>query len=236
MEDEPLTLSPAELAVVFQHLIGRDAASQHLLSADMDFDESELEAARRSLIERGLLIANPRRSDTALAFSLEPVLRTITRPAALGILQVSRPGLPARTINISWAEGNTVANWIDETGRHVIEPLASVREVGEAAVGWTAIGSFTPRRGGEAIDPESVVRLARQRAVFMAVGGVLEDEQHAQAVSWITGDDALWLIDGRRAGSEPALVSVSASDVAEAVRSLMEGAVADATERAASLA
>jgi hypothetical protein len=229
MASEPLRLSPAELAVVFQHLIGRDVSSQNTLLADSGMSEDQLGEARRALIERGLLMGDSRRSDTALSPSLEPILQTVTAPKALGILQISKPGEAPMVVYISWTESTIAANWIDRDGQHVIEPLPSLAAVGEAIVRWTAIGAFNKAKASETPDAEAIVEKANQRAVFMAVGGVLEDEQHAQAVSWITSEDRLWLMDGQGNGQQPSVHLASAADVRKEVESLLENATAKAS-------
>lgn len=232
MAAEPLKLTPAELAVIFQHFLARDPGSQRALFADMNVEEDQLEGARRALRERGLLMGDTRRNDTALSPALEPLLRTVTTPQALAILQVSKPGAPPRVTFINWTEGMIAGNWLDEDGQHVIQPLASLQAVGESVVGWTGAGPFKRVKKTGEIDPDSVVKNASQRAVFVAVAGVLADEQRARAACWITSGDLLWLIDGQADAQGIFIRPASAAIVRETVQTMMSDAVAETTARA----
>ena len=79
-------------------------------------------------------------------------------------------------------------------------------------------------KGTKQVDPEAIVAAASQRAVFMAVGGMQEEEQHPQALSWLTSGDRLWLMDGQGDGQEPVVRQASAEDIRKKVQSLMVAA------------
>src|SRR5512135_3564487 len=92
---EPVSLTPAEMAVVFQHMLGPAVAEGGLLG-DLNLEPPALDAARARLLERGLLRPAPDRSRprTFIAPGTQALFGAVTRPLMLGVLQVMRPGQP----------------------------------------------------------------------------------------------------------------------------------------------
>src|SRR5260221_6276514 len=90
---DPLILAPAEMAVVFQHVLG-PAAGEGGLLGDLNLSPPALAAARARLLERGLLRPAPNAAlgQTFIAPGARTLLDAVTRPLLLCVLQVMAPG------------------------------------------------------------------------------------------------------------------------------------------------
>ena len=173
-------------------------------------------------------MSNPRRSESALAPSLEPILRTVTQPQVLGVLQFTKTGEPSRAAYVSWTADKTVINRADPDGVHTLQPLASSQEVGEAVCRETGVEAFKRPKISEPADLEAIVGSASMRAVFMAVSDLTADQQHVRAASWIVSGDQLWLAVGMGAEETPRMHPAAADHVSEAVQSLIDTAISEA--------
>jgi len=232
MSAELVNLSRAELAVVFQHLWGQGLASSDTMLADLDLGADELAAGRQSLIERGLLLAAPRRSDTALSPSLEPVLQAVTRPQVLGVLQIGGAGSATRSAHFSWRPGTLVFNRVTEAGDHVLELMPDSEQVGKAVVEYSALSAFTQAAEEDPSDPETIVREASVRAVFMAVADPAAVQPATEAVSWLVSRDRLWLVTPAEADQSPVIRQAIAAEVGAEAKRLLEHAIERVRSRA----
>src|SRR5947209_6521865 len=115
----PLVLTPAEMAVVFQHLLGPAGAEGGLLG-DLDLRPAALEEARAKLLQRGLLRLAPDRAhlQTFIAPAARALFGTVTRPLMLCVLQVMLPGQDERGAYFSWTPDLLVLNTVDPQGNH----------------------------------------------------------------------------------------------------------------------
>src|SRR5258707_6561399 len=132
---DPLILAPAEMAVVFQHLLGPAAAEGGLLG-DLNLSPPALAAARARLLERGLLRPAPNAAlrQTFIAPGARTLLDAVTRPLMLCVLQVMQPGQEERGAYFSWTPDLLVFNSIDAHGNHRLEPLPSLEPVADRAL------------------------------------------------------------------------------------------------------
>lgn len=225
MSGESLQLSRAELAVVFQHLWGQPEIPNDTMLAGLELGPDEVAEGRHSLIERGLLFAAPRRSDTALSPSLEPMLEAVTRPRVLGVLQLSSAARTARSAYFSWTPATLVFNRVTEAGDHFLEVIPGPAGVSKAVIEFSALSDYQQGAEEMAPDPEAIVREASTRAVFMAVAEPATDRPATEAVSWLISGEKLWLMAPLEADRAPELRRATAAAVGEEVRSLLEHAI-----------
>jgi hypothetical protein len=191
--------------------------------ADMDLDEAALSEGRRSLVDRGLLFVDSRRSDSALSPSLEPVLTAVTRPQVLGVLQVTSRDSAPRSAYVSWTPETVVLNKVTEAGDHLLETLPAVEAIGKTALNFSGVTGFKKEGKGMAPDPEAIVRDATLRAVFLAVSDPAAVEPQTAAMSWLVSGDALWLMAGE--GETPLLEPATADEVGGRVVSMLNTAI-----------
>src|SRR5437867_3301345 len=132
---QPLVLTPAEMAVVFQHLLGPAAAEGGLLG-DLDLRPPALDAARARLLARGLLRPAPDRAHpkTYIAPGERALLGAVTRPFMLCVLQVMQPGQDEHGAYFSWTPDMLVFNTVDPQGNHRLEPLPSLDAIAGRAL------------------------------------------------------------------------------------------------------
>ncbi len=230
---EPITLTPAEMAVMFRRLLGETAAVDAALRADLDLGPEEIAQARKRLIERGLLIARPGfKGDALVAPPLFLQFNTVTRPAVLGTLEVARPGQAARMVNYSWRGGWFVRNHVDENGNHVLRPLASAEALADDALRETGIEPAGPAATSEpapaqpTADREAVARAATLRAVLMVVANASTPRQEAQALSWLVSGGQLWLVARSQQPDQAGMRVVSPAELRAAVLGHFNAAIA----------
>jgi len=223
MSAEQLRFSQAEMAVVFQHLWGQPPTSETMMG-DLKLNEDSLADGRRSLVDRGLLFADSRRSDSALSPALEPILAAVTRPQVLGVLQISRPGKEGWSAYFSWTPETIVFNQVAEAGDHLLEKLPGVEAIGKAALHLSGVNGFKKGRAGAAADPEAIVREASIRGIFMAVSDPAAVEPATEAISWLVSGGEIWLLAAGE-GETPRLKPATAEEVGRQVDLLMNSAV-----------
>jgi hypothetical protein len=169
---EPLVLSPAEMAVVFEHLLGPAGAAGGLLG-DLDLRPPALDAARARLLERGVLRLAPDRANpkTFIAAWARTVLGAVTRPLMVCVLQVMRPGQDERGAYFSWTPEMLVFNTIDRQGNHRLEPLPGLEAIAECALAECGLLDFKPEPQPlpAGFAPDTSGRATSLRAVFMTV-------------------------------------------------------------------
>lgn len=224
MTTQPLKLTHAEMAVIFQQLFGPELLPQGDLFADLKVDEAGLEAARRSLVERGLMHFAPDPSQVAFDPSTLALFQTVTRPQVVGILQIGSPDGPSKEMYFSWTPDRIVRNYVDEKDAHILELLPSVDAIGEAAVRESGIGELTAVKPELAGNPETVIGGASLRAVFMIAANLQAPEQDARAASWLVKDNQLWLIT-RQEGERGAMEPVTAETVQDTVVAMVNQAI-----------
>ena len=209
MTHEPLVLAPAEMAVIFQHLLGPAAGQATGLFGDLNLAPDSLATARARLLERGLLRPAPDRASRAtfIAPHVRPLLGAATRPLMLAILQVMRPGQPERGAYFSWTPDLLVYNTTDAQGNHRLEALPSIDAVADRAVAECGLLEFKPARagnlGGEhglppagagATSPDAVAQAATLRVVFMTVASARTAHEHVRGLVWLVSQGQLYLL------------------------------------------
>lgn len=224
MATQPLTFTNAEIAVIFQQLLGPDLLPKSDLFADLKVDEAGLKAARKSLIKRGLMHVAPDPNEIAFEPSALALFQTVTRPEVVGILQIGSPGKPSKEMYFSWTPDRIVRNYVDEKDHHILEPLPSIEAIGEAAVRESGIGELTEVKPDLSGNPETVISGANLRAIFMAVANLQSPEQESQAASWVVNNNQLWLIT-KQEGDSGAMEPVTAETVQATVVAMVKQAV-----------
>jgi len=224
MSAEELRFSKAEMAVVFQHVWAQPSVPNETMLVDLNLDEAALSAGRRSLVDRGLLFADSRRSDSALSPSLEPTLSAVTHPEVLGVLEIGSPGNAPRSAYISWTREMVVLNQVTQSGDHVLNPLPGVDAIGEAALQFSDLNRYKKAKAEPVPDPETIARRATLRAVFMAVADPAALQPATEAVAWLVSGDGIWLMEEGE-GETPRLMPASAAEVGRKVVSMMRAAI-----------
>ena len=209
MTHEPLVLAPAEMAVIFQHLLGPAAGQATGLFGDLNLAPDSLATARARLLERGLLRPAPDRASRAtfIAPHVRPLLGAATRPLMLAILQVMRPGQPERGAYFSWTPDLLVYNTTDAQGNHRLEALPSIDAVADRALAECGLLEFKPARagnlGGEhglppagagATSPDAVAQAATLRVVFMTVASARTAHEQVRGLVWLVSQGQLYLL------------------------------------------
>jgi hypothetical protein len=217
-----LQLSQAEMAVVFQHLWSQPASATETMLGDLNLDEASLIEGRRSLVERGFLFEPPRRSETVLSPSLEPVLTAVTRPQVLGVLKVSTSA--GRDGYLSWTPATTVFNYVTKDGGHMLEALPDLGAIGETVSRFSDLGRFKKPPAGAVADPEEIARKATLRGVFLCVVDPASPEPGAEAIAWLVSADEIWLMEAG-GGEAPQLMPASATEIGGKVTAMMKTAV-----------
>src|SRR5579859_957448 len=200
---ETLILTPAEMAVVFQHILGPTGAEGGLLG-DLDLLPPALDAARARLLERGLLRPAPDRArpQTFIAPRASALLGAVTRPMMLGVLQIMRPGQAEHGVYFSWTPDMLVCNSLDPQGNHRLEPLAGLEAMADRALVECGLDQFKPAPAPLPASPEAVGRGASLRAVLMTVASARTTHEKVQGLAWLISAGRLWLMapPGQRAG------------------------------------
>jgi hypothetical protein len=192
---EPLILTPAEMAVVFQHLLGPSAAEGGLLG-NLDLSPPALAAARARLLERGLLRAAPDRAQlkTFIAPGARALLGAVTRPLMLCVLQVMVPGQDERGAYFSWTPDMLVFNSVDPQGNHRLEPLSSLEALADRALAASGLSDFSPSPAPLPATPDAVGQAAGLRAVFMTVASARTAHEQVHGLAWMISAGRLWLM------------------------------------------
>jgi hypothetical protein len=203
----PLVLTPAEMAVVFQHLLGPAAAEGGLLG-DLDLRPPALDAARARLLERGLLRPAPDRAhpQTFIAPGARALLDAVTRPLMLCVLQVMQPEQDEHGAYFSWTPDMLVFNTVDQQGNHRLEPLPSLEAIADRALAECGLNNFKPTPGALPASPDAVGRAAGLRAIFMTVASARTAHEKVQGLAWMLSGGRLWLMAPQAA---PAVVAAA---------------------------
>jgi hypothetical protein len=204
---EPLILTPAEMAVVFQHLLGPAAAEGGLLG-NLDLSPPALAAARARLLERGLLRPAPDRAQlkTFIAPGARALLGAVTRPLMLAVLHVMEPGRDERDGYFSWTPDMLIFNSVDAQGNHRLETLPDLDAMADRALSASGLGAFKPTLGPLPATPEAVGRAAGLRSVFMTVASVRTAHEQVHGLAWMVSAGRLWLM-----APQPAPVAATAA-------------------------
>jgi hypothetical protein len=201
----PLLLTPAEMAVVFQHLLGPAGPEGGMLGT-LDLSPPALDAARARLLERGLLRPAPDRSQrqTFIAPAARALLRAVTRPLMLGVLQVMEPGRDERGAYFSWIPDMLVCNTVDLQGNHRLEPLPGLEALADRALAESGLSDFQPTPAALPATPDAVGRAAGRRAVFMIVASARTAHEQVHGLAWMLSAGRLWLMAPQAAPASPA--------------------------------
>jgi len=208
---ETLILAPAEMAVVFQHMLG-PAASEGGLLGDLNLSPPALDAARARLLERGLLrpAPNPALRQTFIAPGARALLGAVTRPLMLSVLQVMEPGQDERGAYFSWTPDLLVCNSIDAQGNHRLEPLPNLEAVADRALAASSLDDFKPAPAPLPASPDAVGQAASLRAVFMTVASARTAHEQVHGLAWMLSAGRLWLMSSQGAAAAPAPARASA--------------------------
>jgi hypothetical protein len=192
---ESVTLTPAEMAVVFQHMLGPAVAEGGLLG-DLNLQPPALEAARARLLERGLLRPAPDRSSpqTFIAPGARALFGAVTRPLMLGVLQIMRTGQAERGAYFSWTPDLLVFNTVDARGQHRLEPLPNLDAVAERALAECELDRFAPQAGPLPPTPDAMGQAASLRAIFMTVASARTAHEQVHGLAWLLSAGRLWLM------------------------------------------
>jgi hypothetical protein len=212
VKSEPLILTPAEMAVVFQHLLGPTGTEGGLFGA-LDLQPPALDAARARLTERGLLRPSPDRAHpkTFIAPGARTLLGAVTRPLMLCVLQIMRPGQDERGAYFSWTPDLLVFNTVDRQGNHRLEPLSGLGAIADRSLAECDLDRFKPGPEPPPANPDAVSRAASLRAIFMTVASARTAHEKVQGLAWLISAGRLWLmapqavrVDGAASGVAPA--------------------------------
>jgi len=200
----PLIFSPAEMAVVFQHLLGPAAAEGGLLG-NLDLSPPALAAARTRLLERGLLCPAPDRAhpETFIAPGARALLGAVTRPLMLGVLQIMEPGQAEHSAYFSWTPDMLVYNSVDARGHHHLEPLPDLDALADRALAASSLNHFAPSVAPLPATPAAVGQGAGLRAVFMTVASARTAHEQVHGVAWMVSAGRLWLMSPQPAPANP---------------------------------
>ena len=195
MSFQPLILTSAEMAVVFQHLLGPAAAEGGLLG-ELDLKPPALDAARARLLERGLLRPAPDRArpNTFIAPGARALLGTVTRPQMLGVLHIMRPGQDERGAYFSWTPELLVFNTVDEQGNHHLEPLTGPAAIADRALAECGLLKFSPSPAPLPANLDAVGQAASLRAIFMTVASARTANEKVNGLAWLVSAGRLWLM------------------------------------------
>ena len=212
----PLILTPAEMAVVFQHLLG-PASKEGGLLGNLDLSPPALAAARAQLLERGLLRPAPDRAQhqTFIAPAARALLGAVTRPLMLCVLQVMEPGQSQRDAYFSWTPDMLVFNSVDAQGDHRLDPLPDLEALADRALAASSLNDFEPSAAALPATPNAVGQAAGLRAVFMTVASARTAHEQVHGLAWMISAGRLWLM-----APQPALATAAApkSNSAKAAR------------------
>ena len=224
---EPVILTPAEMAVVFQQMLGPSVAEGGLLG-DLNLEPPALDAARARLLERGLLRPAPDRSRprTFIAPGARALFGAVTRPLMLGVLQVMRPGQPECGAYFSWTPDLLVCNTVDARGNHCLEPLPDLGAVADRARAECGLERFAPQTVPLPPNPDAVGRAASLRAIFMTVASARTAHEQVSGLAWLLSAGRLWLMAPQSA-SQPAPPQPAAAPTPSAGAGLKVLLVAD---------
>ena len=192
---EPLILTPAEMAVVFQHLLGPAAAEGGLLG-DLNLSPPALAAARDRLLARELLRPAPNAAlrQTFIAPGARALLDAVTRPLMLCVLQVMQPGQDERGAYFSWTPEMMVFNSVDAHGNHHLEALPGPEAVADRVLAASGVSEFRPSPVQLPPSPDAVGQAAGLRAVFMTVASARTAHERVQGLAWMLSAGRLWLM------------------------------------------
>jgi hypothetical protein len=205
MSVEPLILTAAELAVVFQHLLGPTTSEGGLLG-ELDLTPPALDAARARLLERGLLRPAPdrSRSNTFIAPGARALLGAATRPLMLCVLQVMRPGQDEHGAYFSWTPEVLVYNTVDAQGNHRLEPLPALEAVADRTLAECGLVGFKASPTAAPANPDAVGRTAGLRAIFMTVASARTAHEKVHGLAWLASAGRLWLMAPQGPGANGA--------------------------------
>src|SRR5579859_2223332 len=204
---EPLILSPAEMAVVFQHLLGPSAAEGGLLG-NLDLSPPALAAARARLLDRGVLCPAPNRAQlqTFIAPGARALLGAVTRPLMLCVVQVMEPGQDERGAYFSWIPELLVFNSVDAQGNHRLESLPGLDALADRVLAASGLDDFTPSPALLPATPAAVGQSAGLRAVLMTVACARTAHEQVHGLAWMISAGRLWLMS-----PQPAPAAIPAS-------------------------
>jgi hypothetical protein len=223
----------AEMAILMQHVWTRPLPAADTLQDDLGVDAGALDAARQALLQRQWLLPAPDRSrnETFVSPALWPVIATAARPAAVGVLEITAPAQPARSLYFTWTPQRMVANWVDEHGEHVLQVLDGPAAFADAAVRACGLEDFAP--AAEAAlpdDPEVVAQQATLRGLYVAAVNLPlpQEAEQAGALTWLVSGGQLWLMRPTPGHADASLGPASVDEVRAAVIASTEQAIAAA--------
>jgi hypothetical protein len=226
---QALVLAPAEIAVVFQHMLGPATAGSGLLG-DMGLEPPALAAARQRLLERGLLRPAPNRAlgQTFVAPDARALFGAVTRPLMLGVLQIMQPGQDERGSYFSWTPDLVVFNTVDAQGNHRLETLPSLEAVADRTLAACGLDGFKPAPAplpassllGRA---DALGRAAGLRVIFMTVASARTAHEKVSGLAWLISAGQLWLMAAPGTGANGGTAMPVAKAPAAGLRALSTG-------------
>jgi hypothetical protein len=197
--NQGLQFSGAELAIIYQLMLGEQWPGQHVL-ADLGARPADLFRAQRSLLARGVVRRMAPGGAPTVHPAAEALFSTVLFPQILGILKVSEAQQPERTVNLSWRSGWTVLNKVDAAGTHLLVPLTSAKAVADALLHESGLDEPDGEANQPRVDataPDSAGAVA-QKASLSAQLLVTYDPAspvvEAEAIGWLRSEGQVWLI------------------------------------------
>jgi hypothetical protein len=220
----------AEMAILMQHVWTRPLPAAGTVLDDLGVDPRALDAARQALLQRQWLLPAPDRSrnETFVSPALWPVIATAARPAMVGVLEITGPDRPPRSLYFTWTPQRMVANWVDERGEHVLQALDGPAGFADAAVRAGGLEDFMPAAGAALPDdPEAVAQAATLRGLYVAAVNLPHaEEPQAEALSWLVSGGQLWLMRPTPDHADATLGPATVDEVRAAVIASTEQAIA----------
>lgn len=220
-------LTPAELAVLVNHMTGGRLLEKSGSLPELQADEQTLAAAEEQLLDRGLLVSLPFEEVSGVTSQLAGVLSAAITPERVCIVRVVHGDHTDPPLLISFTPECITRNQASADGQHVFARLADPDEAVSAilgagapeASGVEAVGSKALAKKGTArkapakkAKPRPVAELlpeATRLVMLLVVADPAEPEASAASLSWLATETGLWLVDGASDGEAPLAAPVA---------------------------
>ncbi len=195
-----LVLTAAELATVFHALVGPALALDVSGMRDLKVTAVQLEEARQSLLERGVLVCAPLESEDAagIAGDIAVLLETTLTPDEVWVLRYEGRNSPSRQFFFSFAGDSMVRNHVETSGLFIFAELPTKEDLVANILQDGGVTAVLPMASqpGQVAPLAELLRGATGVSVLLRVIGPADPAPATSAISWLIAEQRIWLVTG----------------------------------------
>ena len=224
------TLSPAELAVLLNHMTGGRLLEGKASLRDFPVGEQAWAEVEESLLDRGMLLVLPFEEASGVTSQLASVLSAALTPGRICIVRAVHEDQADPPVTFSFTPECITRSYVDAQGRHILAEIADREEAIRAilAAGDERPASEAPTkksaRRGERLKPRALAGLLSEARVLVTLLVVSDPREAAEAaisLAWLETNEGTWLVDGAGEGETPQAVPIARTELRQRISSAL---------------